>query len=173
MGTYGFACRRDLNWLIKFWQDSLLHFTFSQTGSRIWFALRDLSQDGLLLCHSRMHTPPCMTRAVPEALKNMDNSQAGNKQTTSIQVKHHLWWYDLGGGFQIMGLHLSHNFDYSYMIVRNNSGSTRIYRLKAKYYLCASVSSKLNWFRIAKCEGNPITAMLLFPREFVEQNTPY
>lgn len=93
-GTYRFACGGDLYRLVKFWQDSLLHFAFPEPRRWIGLALRDLDQIGLLLCHSSMYAPSCMTWTVPEALGNMDNCQAGNRlhsQQREIKSSHWIW----------------------------------------------------------------------------------
>lgn len=133
VGTYGFACGRDLYRLIKFWQDSLLHFALSQTRCRIWFTLRNLGQIGLLLCQSSMHAPSCVTWTVPEALGNMESCQAGNKHGVAREMKSPAWnyyqsFYDLG--------------------FRQNG------KKSMSLFFHTSLGTKVNWFYIAGLESN-------------------
>lgn len=73
VGTYKFACGGDLYRLVKFRQNSLLHFTLSETWWWLWFTLGNLDQTGLFLCHPSMCAPSGMARTVPEPLKHIDS----------------------------------------------------------------------------------------------------
>ena len=79
LGTYRFACGGDLHRLVKFGQDPLLHFAFSERGGWIRFALRNLDQIGFFFCHSSMQAPSCVTWTVPEALGNRSKCQAHSR----------------------------------------------------------------------------------------------
>lgn len=85
VGTYKFACGGDLYRLVKLGQNSLLHFTLSETCWWIWFALGDLDQTGLFLCHPSMCTPSGMTWTVPEPLEHIDSYSDSERTHAQIQ----------------------------------------------------------------------------------------
>lgn len=85
VGTYKFACGGDLYRLVKLRQNSLLHFTLSETCWWIWFTLGDLDQTGLFLCHPSMCTPSSMTWAVPEPLEHIDSYSDSEGTLSQIQ----------------------------------------------------------------------------------------
>lgn len=165
VGTYGFACGRDLYRLIKFWQDSLLHFAFSQTRWRIWFTLRNLGQIGLLLCQSSMHAPSCVTWTVPEALGNMESCQAGNKHGVAREMKSpakHYYQSCYHSGF--FSMEVTYKLDFN---LRQNG------KKSMSLFFCTSLGTKVNWFHIVGLNNNltsliqqewSATVMLLFPR---------